>query len=202
MEFAVDRPGLASPESLGARAGSRWTASTDGDLLGAIAGGDRDAFEELHGRYHQALLGLAVGRLRDRGRAEEAVQDAFTSIWRSAASYRPDKGPGVAWMYAIARNAIVDRWRRRLEPVAEAFDEPSSEPGPDARAEQRWRSFCVHRALGTLPEQQRELVALAYWGGLSQSEIADRLDLPLGTVKTRTRAALKRLAEALKADLQ
>ena len=105
-------------------------------------------------------------------------------------------------MYAVARNAIISRWRKRFEPPAEPLDEPSDEPGPAEQAEQSWQSFCVHRALETLPGHQRELVELAYWGGLSQTEIAQQLELPLGTVKTRTRAALKRLAEALKEDLQ
>ncbi len=175
---------------------------SDSELLVAIAAGDQAAFEELHTRYRNALLGLAVSRLRDRGRAEDAVQEAFASIWRAAASYRPERGPGAPWVYAVARNAITTRWRRRPEPVAEPIDEPSLDPGLLDQAEQSWRSFVVHRALETLPEHQRELVELAYWGELSQSEIAAKLELPLGTVKTRTRAALKRLAEALKEDMR
>ena len=137
----------------------------------------------------RAMLGLAMNRLRDRGRAEDAVQEAFTSIWRAAATYQPELGPGASWMYAVARNAIISRWRKRPEPAAEPFDEPSSEPGPPSAPSRRWRSFCVHRALETLPDHQRQLVELAYWGELSQSEIAARLELPLGTVKTRTRAS-------------
>ncbi|HWE80084.1 MAG TPA: sigma-70 family RNA polymerase sigma factor [Gaiellaceae bacterium] len=175
---------------------------SDGELLVAVASGSREAFDELHGRYHHAMLGLAINRLRDRGRAEDAVQEALTSVWRSAATYRPEFGPGASWLYAITRNAIISRWRKRPEPAAEPSDEPSDEPGPAERAEQAWRSFCVHRALATLPDHQRQLVELAYWGELSQSEIAERLGLPLGTVKTRTRAALKRLAEALREDMQ
>ena len=177
-------------------------AMSDSELLVAIAGGDHAAFEELHARYRSALLGLAVSRLRDRGRAEDAVQEAFASIWRAASSYRPERGPGAPWVYAVARNAITTRWRRRLEPAAEPADEPSLDPGPLEQAEQSWRSFVVHRALETLPDHQRELVELAYWSELSQSEIAERLQLPLGTVKTRTRAALKRLAEALREDMR
>ncbi len=175
---------------------------SDGELVVAIAEKSHEAFEELHERYHRALLGLAITRLRDRGRAEDAVQDMFASIWRSAATYRPERGPGTSWVYAIARNAIISRWRKRPEPAAEPIDERSLEPGPAERAEQSWRSFCVHRALATLPEEHRQLVELAYWGELSQSEIAERVELPLGTVKTRTRAALRRLAEALREDMQ
>jgi RNA polymerase sigma-70 factor, ECF subfamily len=203
MEFAVNRSRTASVREHSAHARSPWPGMTDGELLVAVAAGGREAFEELHGRYHRAMLGLAINRLRDRGRAEDAVQEVFTSIWRAAASYRPELGPGAPWMYAVARNAIISRLRKRTELVAdELFDEPSSEPGPAERAEHAWRSFCVHRALETLPDHQRQLVELAYWGELSQSEIAERLELPLGTVKTRTRAALKRLAEALREDMQ
>jgi RNA polymerase sigma-70 factor, ECF subfamily len=201
MEIAVDRSGTATTREHSARTGS-WPGMSDGELLVAVAEGDREAFDELYARYRRALLGLAMNRLRDRGRAEDAVQDAFTSIWRAAATYQPELGPGASWMYAVARNAIISRWRKRPEPAAEPFDEPSSDPGPAERAEQGWRFFCVHRALETLPDHQRQLVELAYWGELSQSEIAARLELPLGTVKTRTRAALKRLAEALREDMQ
>ena len=201
MAFALDR-GRARTRSRGAEGAAAWVGVSDGELLVAIADGSSEAFEELHGRYHRAMLGLASSRLRDRGRAEDAVQEVFASVWRAAGTYRPELGPGAPWVYAVARNAITSRWRKRIEPAAEAFDEPSLEPGPAEQAEQSWQSFCVHRALETLPGHQRELVELAYWGGLSQSEIAQRLELPLGTVKTRTRAALKRLSEALKEDLQ
>ena len=201
MEIETRVDGVSARPQLGAARQSCLTMS-DGELLVAIGEGNREAFEELHGRYRRALLGLARGRLRDWGRAEDAVQDAFASIWRAASTYRPELGPGAPWVYTVARNAIISRGRKRHEPPAEAFDEPSTEPGPPEQAEHSWRSFCVHRALETLPGHQRELVELAYWGGLSQTEIAQRLELPLGTVKTRTRAALKRLAEALKEDLQ
>lgn len=203
MEFTVDRSRAAAPaRHQRASVASACLGMSDGELLVATADGSREAFEELHARYHRALFGLAVNRLRDRGRAEDAVQDAFTSIWRSAATYRPELGAGASWVYAIARNAIISRWRKRPEQAVEAADELSQEPGPAERAEQSWRSFCVHRALETLPDHQRQVVELAYWGELSQSEIADRLELPLGTVKTRTRAGLKRLAEALREDMQ
>jgi RNA polymerase sigma-70 factor, ECF subfamily len=185
-----------------AHAAPTYIAMSDGELLVAIGKGSREAFDELHGRYRRALLGLARGRIRDWGRAEDAVQDAFASIWRAASTYRPELGPGAPWVYAVARNAIISRGRKRVDLPAEPADAISTEPGPAEQAEQSWRSFCVHRALETLPAHQRQLVELAYWGELSQTEIAQKLELPLGTVKTRTRAALKRLAEALKEDLQ
>jgi RNA polymerase sigma-70 factor (ECF subfamily) len=174
----------------------------DGDLIVRCANGDERAFEELYARYARAVFGLALNRLRDRGRAEDVVQEVFASIWRSAPSYRPERGAGAAWLYTVARNAIIDRWRTRSEPPAVAPDTASLEPGPEDRSEQAWRSFRVHRALETLPESERTPIELAYWGGLSQSEIADRLRLPLGTVKTRTRSGLARLGVALEEDLR
>jgi RNA polymerase sigma-70 factor (ECF subfamily) len=147
------------------------------------------------------VLGLALRRLGDRGRAEDAVQEAFTAIWRSARSYDARRGPGGAWLYTVARNAIVDGARRRAEPAMEAPDEPSPERGPDERAEASWLAWRVHAALERLPEHERPVIELAYWGGLSQSEVAVRLGIPLGTVKTRTRSALSRLADLLDGEL-
>jgi RNA polymerase sigma-70 factor (ECF subfamily) len=176
--------------------------TSDGELIQAAATGDRSAFDDLYRRYSRPVFGLALRRLGDRGRAEDAVQETFASIWRSAGSYRPERGPGAPWLYAVARNAISDRGRARTEPPAEAPDEPSREAGPDERAEQSWVSWRVHRALEDLVDHERSLIELAYWGGLSQSEIAELLDIPLGTVKTRTRAALARLADALEDELR
>jgi RNA polymerase sigma-70 factor (ECF subfamily) len=201
-DFALDRAATAPARARGPRSGAA-AARADGELLVAIAGGDREAFTELHGRYRRAVLGLALSRLGDRGRAEDAVQEAFASVWRAAGTYRPERGPGAPWLYAVARNAIVSRWRERPDlPVERTEEEPSLEPGPPELAERSWRSFCVHRALETLPDNQRRPIELAYWGGLSQSEIAERLEVPLGTVKTRMRAALARLSAALEEDLQ
>jgi len=175
--------------------------TTDGDLIARVGEGDAGAFEQLYRRYSRPVFALALRRLGDRGRAEDAVQETFASIWRSAKSYRRERGPGAPWLYAVARNAIVDR-RRALGPVpAEPVDEASSDAGPDERAESSWTAWRVHRALAELPEQERKLIELAYWGGLSQSEIADFVGIPLGTVKTRTRSALSRLADALEGEL-
>ncbi|HJR96019.1 MAG TPA: sigma-70 family RNA polymerase sigma factor [Gaiellaceae bacterium] len=175
--------------------------STDGQLIVRIAGGDRGAFDELHGRYARAVLGLALRRLGDRGRAEDATQEAFVAIWRSARTYDPARGRGAAWLYAVARNAITDGLRRTPEPVAELEDGPGRDPDPADEAEASWVAWRVHRALEVLPDHERPVIALAYWRGLSQSEIADVLEIPLGTVKTRTRSALARLADELDGEL-
>ncbi len=175
---------------------------SDGELIQRAGAGDRSAFDKLYGRYARAVFGLALRRLGDRGRAEDAVQETFVSVWRSARSYAPERGPGAPWLYGIARNAIVDRSRVRTEPPAEAPDEPSPEIGPEERAQQSWTQWQVHRALERLPEREREVIALAYWSELSQSEVAARLGIPLGTVKTRTRSALLHLADILEGELE
>ena len=108
---------------------------TDGQLIVRIARGDRGAFDELHGRYARAVLGLALRRLGDRGRAEDATQEAFVAIWRSARTYDPARGRGAPWLYAVARNAITDGLRRTPEPVAELEDGPGRDPDPSDEAE-------------------------------------------------------------------
>jgi RNA polymerase sigma-70 factor (ECF subfamily) len=170
-------------------------------LIQRAGGGDRAALETLYRRYARSVFGLALRRLGDRGRAEDAVQETFVSIWRAAKTYRPERGPGAPWLYAVARNAIVDRSRARSEPAVEVPDEPSDESGPGERAEQSWLQWRVHRALEELPPAEREVIDLAYWSGLSQSEVAERLGIPLGTVKTRTRSGLQRLAGILEGEL-
>ena len=175
---------------------------TDGDLIERVGDGNRDAFEELYRRYTRPVLGLALRRLGDRGRAEDALQDAFAAIWRSASSYDPARGQGGAWLYTVARNAIVDGARKRPEPPMDAPEAPSPERGPDERAEASWLAWRVHSAIELLPDHERPVIELAYWGGLSQSEISAFLDVPLGTVKTRTRSALARLADLLEEELR
>jgi RNA polymerase sigma-70 factor (ECF subfamily) len=189
------------PRAATIRAVSGGGETTDGELILRIGTGDRSAFELLYRRYARPVFGLALRRLGDRGRAEDAVQETFASIWRAARSYKPDRGPGAPWLYAVARNAIVDRGRARSEPPVETPTEtPETSPGPAERAEAGWVSWRVHRALEELPERERKVLELAYWSGLSQSEIAEFLGIPLGTVKTRTRSALARLADALEGE--
>src|SRR5215210_1185303 len=113
---------------------------TDGELIRLVGSGDRSAFDALYRRYARPVFGLALRRLGDRGRAEDAVQETFASIWRSAGSYKPDRGPGAPWLYAVARNAIIDRARARTEIPAEIPDEASGEDGPADRAEQGYVS--------------------------------------------------------------
>jgi len=173
------------------------TAETDGRLIERIGRGDRDAFEQLYRRFARPVLAMAVRQLGDNGRAEDAAQETFAAIWRSARSYRSERGSGSAWLYAVARHAIIDRARQKREPVVDIPEEVSDLAGPAERAEESWLTWRVHSALEELPERERVVIGLAYWSGLSQTEIASYLDVPLGTVKTRTRTGLARLAGLL-----
>jgi RNA polymerase sigma-70 factor (ECF subfamily) len=170
---------------------------SDGELITRVGSGDRNAFETLYRRYARPVFGLALRRLGDRGRAEDAVQETFASVWRAARSYQPERGPGAPWLYAVARNAIVDNGRVRREPPVDTADERSDDVTPADRAESGWVAWRVHRSIAELPDNERIVIELAYWGGRSQSEIADLLQVPLGTVKTRTRTGLARLADML-----
>lgn len=180
----------------------RHRGASDGDLIRRVARRDANAFEALYRRYARPVFGLALRRLGDRMRAEDAVQETFAAVWRSARTYRADRGAGAPWLYAVARNAIVDRSRSRSDLPGEVPDTPTAEPGPQERAEGSYVSWRVHRALEELPSNERDVIDLAYYGGLSQSEIADFLNIPLGTVKTRTRSGLGRLADVLEGELQ
>src|SRR5438128_11879697 len=120
---------------------------TDGDLIRRVARRDADAFEVLYRRYSRPVFGLALRRLGDRMRAEDATQETFAAIWRSARTYKPDRGAGAPWLYAVARNAIVDRSRGRTEPPGEAPETAAEDPGPEERAEASYVSWRVHRAL-------------------------------------------------------
>jgi len=198
VELALDTPRLrAVPPAADALPAD----ASDAELLIRVADRDRDAFELLYHRYVRSIFGLALRRLRDRTRAEDAVQETFAAIWRSASSYKPERGPAAPWLYAIARNAIVDRFRSQVDTTAEVPELVSGDPGPADRAESSFVSWRVHRALEELPPREREVVELAYWSGMSQSEVADYLNIPLGTVKTRTRSALARLADVLEGEL-
>jgi RNA polymerase sigma-70 factor (ECF subfamily) len=144
---------------------------------------------------------MATRRLRDGHHAEDATQEVFAAVWRSAATYVPERGAAARWLFTVARNAVIDYARatsRIRDASPEDAPEPvSGEPAPDLAAEQGWRSFCVHAAVAELPDHERVPLELAYWGGRSQSEIAHLLGVPLGTVKTRMRSGLAHLAVRL-----
>jgi RNA polymerase sigma-70 factor, ECF subfamily len=162
-------------------------------LMKRLAAGDQSALGEFYDLLAGLVNALALRILRDAGEAEDVVQEVFVQVWRQAARYDRGRGSPEAWVCTMARTRAIDRLRARLvrrRPAAEA--PPPVTPAPNAAD-----ALAVRDALAELPPEQRRALELAYYEGLSQSEIAQRLNQPLGTVKTRMRTAMIRLREAL-----
>jgi RNA polymerase sigma factor (sigma-70 family) len=170
---------------------------SDEGLLGAIAAGDEDALGALYDRYGRTAYGVALRVLRDQALAEDAVQEAFLAIWRSAERYRLERAKPSTWVLTLVHRRAVDLVRREDRRRADPLDEPPEATGEDipAEAHLRERRVAVQAALRELPDDQRQALELAYYGGYTQSELAQRLGVPLGTVKSRMFAGLSRLRE-------
>ncbi len=167
---------------------------SDEELVEAVAQADEDALGELYDRFGKVAYGLAYKILQDAALAEDAVQEAFLQIWRSAGSYRPERAKASTWLLTFVHRRAVDLVRREQKRRTLPVVEPQgADPGADEEAVQRSRREIVQDALRRLPAEQREPIELAYYGGLTQSELAERLDQPLGTIKSRMFTGLQRL---------
>ncbi len=207
-------------------AGDRHAPGDDAALVSEVAVGSQDALAALYDRYGDAVFATAIRLTSDRQVAEEVVQETFLALWNRAELFDPDTGSLAAWLHTIARNRTVDRLRaagRRptLVPLSaghgsEEHDSAALErivaggtvlggadlgPGPEGELASAELRGLIRAALADLPEHERTALVLAYSAELSQSEIAERLGWPLGTVKTRTRRALLRMREALADEL-
>ncbi|HZQ36063.1 MAG TPA: sigma-70 family RNA polymerase sigma factor [Dehalococcoidia bacterium] len=176
---------------------------SDQSLMLGVTHHDEHALRLLYDRYSALVFTLALRKLGDRGLAEEVLQDVFFRCWSQAQSYRADAGSVASWLFGITRNRCIDVRRSRQAQARarerDALPSPDTlnEPGLPDDAEVVALQLTVRDALAALSEPQRQAIALAYYGDLSQSEIARRLGEPLGTVKTRMRAAMERLRRAL-----
>ena len=190
------------------------TASSDGDLARLIAAGDEAAFLATYDAHAPLLFSVVARLLSDREAAAEVIQETYLTLWQRAAQYRPEAGSMRTWLVRIARNRALDRLRAEARrprlvppsglvvtdggpmPVAEARS-TDAEGDPGISLERRWVQAVVRTAVASMPADERLVLVLAYDQGLSQSQIASRLALPVGTVKSRTRRAMARLHETL-----
>ncbi|MDQ3687286.1 MAG: sigma-70 family RNA polymerase sigma factor [Acidobacteriota bacterium] len=178
------------------------TQPSDAELIRRVALGDGHAFASLYDRHSPQLFGLLLRILRSRAEAEDVLQEVFLEVWLKAGEFDEARGRPFTWLVVLARSRAIDR-RRALAALdrvsTEAAREGSSRLFADARddAVRSEQVRMVREALAALPDGQRRSLLLAYFEGLSQSEIASRLGVPLGTVKTRTRSGLKKLVRLL-----
>lgn len=178
----------------------------DEDVLARIAQGDSAALVTLYERYARVVYGLALRMLGNRELAEDLVQETFWRVWRRSSTFNRERGRVAQWVFGIAHNLAIDELRRqRLRPVSVYEDDarPVLQALEDEKVDVAGaaldgeRRQVLLRALERIPDEQREVIELAYFGGLSQREIAERLNNPIGTVKTRVRLALQKLRSVL-----
>lgn len=179
---------------------------SDDAILALISRGDEAALGALYDRYSAPAYRLAVRIVRDPALTEDAVQDAFLAVWRTAASFQPDRGKASTWLLTLVHRRAVDlvrrEERRSTELLDETIDVPVAPERTDELAATREERRRVQAALAQLAPDQREALELAYYGGLSQSEIAARLGVPLGTVKSRMFSGLGKLRDLLGSDVE
>jgi len=181
---------------------------TDAELLEAMAEGDASALSELYDRFSSNLLALAGRVLHNPADAEEVLQEVFLHAWNRADRYEPSRSSVSTWLVLIARSRAIDRLRNRkvVERTAAAVlrekpDEHTSPRGVGNVLDEE-RRMRVRQELARLPPEQRQVIELAFFRGMTQSEIAENTGIPLGTVKTRTLLAMKKLRRALDADIR
>jgi RNA polymerase sigma-70 factor, ECF subfamily len=182
---------------------------SDTELVAAIAVSDESALASLYDRHAPLVLGLAYRILGSRDDAEEIVQETFTLVWRNAASYEPSRASVTTWLALLARSRAIDRLRSRrvvertstsMGSLGGEADHTSSEGFSSVLTEERRQR--VERELAELPVDQRQVLEMAFFAGLTQTEIAAATGIPLGTVKTRTLLAMKKLRAALRHEIR
>ncbi len=173
---------------------------SDEALVALAARSEQSALAELYDRFGRPAYGLALRILRDEALAEDAVQEAFLALWRTAGRFVPERGKASTWILTLVHRRAVDivrREERRRVDALEQAPEQESQEDVDEEAWLRLQRERVQDALRKLPDQQREAIELAYYGGFTQSELAERLGQPLGTIKSRMFGGLARLRELL-----
>ena len=196
--FTIEVPYMKDERFVRGRAAAHLDKRTEGplaeaadsELLKQIAMGSEEAFRVLWDRFGAGVYTVCRRRLSDVGAAEDAAQEAFISVWRRAGTFDPARGSAAAWLYAVARNAAAQLVRRGQAGASlTVLDDQTADAENDPVI-----GLALHAALTRLPPTERQVLELAYFDDMTQTQIATRLQLPLGTVKTRTRAGLHRLA--------
>lgn len=181
--------------------------SSDVELSRGLVSGDPASLTEIYDRYHRAVFGVAFRITTDRTHAEDVVQEVFVSLWKKPEAYQPARGSMGTWLMSASHHKAVDlvrreeSLRRRRDLVAvdveqQLREEHLAEP-VEEQAGERWQAARVRKALAALPEAQRQAMVLAYFGGYTQREVAAVTGVPLGTVKTRMLAAMRKMRDVL-----
>lgn len=172
---------------------------SDEALVALVARADEEALAELYDRFNRVAYGLALRIVRDPALAEDAVQEAFLAVWRSAARFVAERAKASTWILTLVHRRAVDLVRREQPRRTEPLESAPQQAGDDTEEEAwlRLRRARVQEALKRLPDKQREALELAYYGGFTQSELADRLGEPLGTIKSRMFSGLANLRDLL-----
>jgi RNA polymerase sigma factor (sigma-70 family) len=201
-EHDHSRPHVSGSRTRG-RSPSEYASLDDVGLLALIADErDQAAFSEFFSRKARPVYSLIRRQIGDESLADDYVQEAFISVWRFARSYRPDRGAVDAWLFTIARNAAYSTVRqRRLVAIGDPPERVDPSPTTDETVLTEMENFRIHIAVERLPRGEREIIERAYFGEMSQREIAADIGMPLGTVKTRNRRALRNLADILREDV-
>jgi len=189
--LGVRRPSMSQPEP------PIQESPSDNELLALVAAGDQQAFRLFYDRYAGRILSYVRQLSRNAGSEEDVVQEVFVQVWRKAATYRPSRGAVAGWLYTMTRNRLVDRWRRKSARIEADENELDRIEAPARGHEGHVVDLSVRQALSQLSLEQREAVELAYFGGLTYEETAEKLGLPLGTLKSRIRAGLQRMRSLL-----
>jgi RNA polymerase sigma-70 factor, ECF subfamily len=178
---------------------------SDEALVALAARAEESALAELYDRYGRIAYGLALRVLRDPALAEDAVQEAFLTLWRTAATFVPERAKASSWILTLVHRRSVDLVRREERRRAEPLEDESRPDADGSAADVAWLRLereRVQEALRRLPDHEREALELAYYGGFTQSQLAERLGLPIGTIKSRMFSGLARLRELLDAGAQ
>lgn len=175
---------------------------SDEELISRIAAKDEQALASLYARYRPLAFALAIRVVGDAGRAEDVLQDAFLSIWRKAETYAPGRGSARTWLSSIVRNRAIDIVRASRERPVQDDEElllgiHDTAPSVFDQVAASIDGELTHRILGELPSEQRQAISMAFFSGLSHSEIATRTGLPLGTVKSRVRLGIQRMRDSM-----